>query len=250
MQVNLVLSGGGARGFAHLGMVKALIELGFEPKAISGTSAGAMAGAFLAAGYAPDEIVELFIKNNFFKMLGGAFNKGLLNMDKMETFFQSSLPSDFESLKIPLNVNATDILTGEVVWFNAGLLIKPVLSSASIPGLFKPIFYQNKLLVDGGVINNLPVEPFVGSPLKTIGMHVNHVGVIRPPSTTWSVIERVFELGVYSNAEHRRKMCDIYLEPEALSSIKIFDYQKARSIYQIGYDHVMQRRDELLSLIS
>jgi NTE family protein len=249
MQVNLVLSGGGARGFAHPGMIKALVELGFEPVAVSGTSAGAMAGAFIAAGYPPEEILELFIKNNFFKMVGGAFNKGLLNMDKIETFFRASLPSDFSALQMPLSINATDILTGSVVWFNSGELVKPVLASASIPGLFKPIVYEDKLLVDGGVMNNLPVEPFVDSSLKIIGMHVNHVGVISSPSTTWSVLERSFELGVYSNAEYRRKQCDIYLEPEGLSTVKIFDYQKARAIYQLGYDHVMQRRNELLSVL-
>lgn len=249
MHVNLVMSGGGARCFAHLGMIKALQELDFEPNAISGTSAGAMVGAFFSAGYSPQEILALFVKNNFFKMVGGAFNKGVLNMDKIDLFFQSVLPLSFEELRLPLTVNATDILSGTVVWFNSGPLVKPILASASIPGLFKPIYLNGKLFVDGGVMNNLPVEPFVGSGLKIIGMHVNHVGIIPTLTTTWSVLERSFELGVYSNAEHRQKSCDIYLEPKELAAFKIFDYQKAHEIFQIGYDHVMQRRDELLSVL-
>ena len=99
-KVQICLSGGGARGFAHLGVVEALLEMGIEISRYSGTSAGAMAGAFLAAGYEPRVVLDLLVENKIFRMFRGAFSRGILKMDKVETFFEQYLPATFDGFKI------------------------------------------------------------------------------------------------------------------------------------------------------
>lgn len=141
--IGLVLSGGGARGFAHLGVMKALTELGIHISEISGTSAGAIAGSLFAAGYAPDQILEIIEETNVFDFLRPVFNKpGLSSMEKVEEVLSNYLSDDsFESLQIKLFVNATDLNSGEEIFFSSGPLIKPIVASACIPVIFSPVAF-------------------------------------------------------------------------------------------------------------
>lgn len=248
MKIQLCLSGGGARGFAHLGAMEALFEMGFKVARISGTSAGAMAGSFLAAGYEPKQILELFIENQLFKKFRGAFNRGILKMDGVDTLFKKYLPENFSDLKIPIYVAVTDLLSGKVHFIHDGLLMPVLLGSSSIPGLFKPVKFKNMLLVDGGVLNNLPVEPLKKYSYPIIGVHVNPLGAIAPPTSTWAVLERTFHLGVLSNTVYREAMCAVLIEPQDLTKTKVFDYKKARETYKAGYDQVYRQADELIRI--
>jgi NTE family protein len=248
--VQVCLSGGGARGFAHLGVAQALSEMNVEIVRISGTSAGAMAGSFIAAGFPPDEVLELFIKNELFKKFRGAFNKGLLKMGGVGPLFSKYLPEKFEDLKLPLFVAVTDILSGKIHYLHDGKLMPAILGSSSIPGLFKPVKFNDMLLVDGGVLNNLPVEPLQKYNVPIMGVHVNPLGPISPPSTTWSVLERTFHLGVFSNTVYREEKCAILIEPADLKSTKVFDYRKARESYKAGYDQVRRQSAEILQKLS
>ncbi len=250
MKIQLCLSGGGARGFAHLGVVEALLEMGFDIQRISGTSAGAMAGSFIAAGYSPSEILELFISNKLFSKFSGAFNRGLLKMDGVGTLFSKYLPVNFEDLKLPMVIAATDILSGKTRFFQQGPLLPAIIGSSSIPGLFKPVKYQDMLLADGGVLNNLPVEPLKKYALPVIGVHVNPVGEIGAPTSTWAVLERTFHLGVFSNTVYRMQQCDVVIEPAELKNTKVFDYRKARDIYKAGYKQVKHEAESLLDKFS
>lgn len=246
MKIQLCLSGGGARAFAHLGAVQALSELGFEVVRISGTSAGAMAGAFLAAGLAPAEVRDIFLKRQLFRMFSGAFQHGLLKMDGVEKLILQYVPDDFEGLNIPLVVSATDLLQGQTVFFSRGAVAPVVAGASSIPGLFRPVKWGQHLLVDGGVLNNLPVEPLEKYAAPVFGIHVNPVGHVPPPRSAWAVLERTFHLGVYSNIISRVERCDVFLEPAGLKHYKVFDYNKGAEIYRLGHAEVIARADELL----
>lgn len=249
-KVQLCLSGGGARGFAHLGVAEALHEMGIEVSRISGTSAGAMAGAFLAAGYDPRLVLELLIEHKIFRMFRGAFNGGLLKMNKVEAFLNQYLPASFSELKIPMYIAVTDLLSGKVYFMNEGNIKQIILGSCSIPGLFKPVNYNQMLLVDGGVLNNLPIEPLQNYKDPIIGVHVNPVGELSKISSTWSVLERSFHLCVFSNTVYREAKCDLLIEPQALMNTKVFDYKKSKDFYKMGYQQTMLQRDEILNLLS
>lgn len=246
MKIQLCLSGGGARGFAHLGVIQGLYELGFDIVRISGTSAGAIGGSFIAAGYAPEEILAIFIQKKLYRLVSGAFNRGLLKFNGVEELVKQNLPADFKSLKIPLIVSATDLISGKTIYFEEGELAPVITAASSIPGLFKPVAYKNYMLLDGGVLNNLPVEPLLKYPEPVIGVHVNPVGTIAEPTSTLAVLERTFHLQVYSNTEERERKCDLLIEPAALRGVRVFDYDKGNIIFRAGYDEVIRRADELL----
>ncbi|WP_316929017.1 patatin-like phospholipase family protein [Nitritalea halalkaliphila] len=168
--LGIALSGGGIRGIAHLGVLQALNDYGIFPTHLSGSSAGAIVGAMYAKGFAPKEIFDIIVQTNYFKFIRPAISwTGILKMDTTEELYRKYLGEDsFESLNVKLTVAATDIQRGKVIYFNQGELIKPVMASSCIPGMFDPIQIGNKILVDGGVLNNLPVEPLEASVIRSL----------------------------------------------------------------------------------
>src|SRR6187401_3388039 len=176
-KIGIALSGGGARGFAHLGVLKALEEMGITISEISGTSAGAIAGAFYCYGYKPDQILEIVTSTGFLKSVRPAWSWiGLLSMDGFKAVMHKYLPEDsFEKLKIPLTVATTEIRLGKVTYFDSGELISRVIASSSIPALFDPKVLDGHVFVDGGIIDNLPARPLVGKTDFIIGSHCNPV---------------------------------------------------------------------------
>lgn len=248
MKIGLVLSGGGARGIMHLGVVKALQERGVVISAIAGTSAGAIVGALIAHGYSPDEILSKLLKTNFLKYLRPSFNgPGLLRMDKVEELYLELLPHDaFESLNIPLTVAATDIEAGEIVYFQSGPLIRPLMASSCLPGIFEPIRYNKKLFVDGAVLNNLPIEPLVQKGIEfLIGVNCNPPRLDKPIRSMRTVIERSLLLAVRNKTQERIQQCHLVFEPKEVGKYDIFDVRKAREIFLTGYHSVIKSPEKL-----
>lgn len=251
MKIGIVLSGGGARGFAHLGSIKALMELGFQPQMISGVSAGAIAGALVAAGYHPDKILEIFIATKLYRFLrlsvGRSFT-GLLKMERVERLYELYLPDTFEELKIPLTVCATDIQAGKSVFFSNGILIKPIMASCCIPVVFEPLRMNGGIYADGGLLNNLPVEPLLDKCDFIIGIHTNPINTALPLTSMRAIMERSLLLAIQNNVKDRAKKCDLFIEPPTLNRFTTFDSKKARDIFEIGYDYTMQLTEKLLQI--
>lgn len=241
-KVGLVLSGGGARGVSHLGAVKALAEHGIRPHLISGTSAGAIAGGLLAYGYSPDEVLDIIMQTNFVRYLRPSFGgSGLIRLDRLEGMYRKHIPENtFECLKTPLLVTATDVHAGETVCFREGELARPVLASCSLPGLFEPVYYQGRFLVDGGVLNNMPVEPLEGHVDYIIGIHCNPFMQRCPPRNVREVITRSIILAVHTKNRDRFSKCDLLIEPPQLCDFSLYNLRKARELFKIGYDHAHQ----------
>lgn len=239
MKTGLVLSGGGARGIAHLGVIKALYEQGITIDRIAGTSAGAIVGALLGHGYTPDEILKIIETTPFFKHVRPAFTRmGLLRLDKAEGLYRQHLPHDsFEALKIPLHVVATDLVEGEPVVFDEGELVRPVLASCCIPGIFEPYSINKRYYVDGGVLNNMPVEVLENKVDFIIGVHCNPFTMQKPITSMKGVLERSLILAVQSKTKERFAKCNVLIEPPELSRFDVFDLRRAREIFRIGYDY-------------
>ncbi len=242
MKIGLALSGGGARGFAHLGILQALHEKDIRPDVIAGTSAGAMVGAFYSAGFAPTEIFKIFTQTSFGRSLRPALSaRGLLRMDFLEVFFRKYLSDDaFEKLSIPLTISATDLVRGKTVYFSEGPLIRPLLATACIPALFQPVEIGDHFYVDGGLLNNLPVDPLIGYTDYVIGVNVNHYHVQSDVKSVRKVLEKCFQLAISTNAKARIQQCDLYMEPPALGLFSIFEVGKAQDIYDIGYRYAIK----------
>lgn len=246
MEIGLVLSGGGARGFAHLGVIKGLLEQGFQPKMISGVSAGAVIGAMYANGYSPDEILDILISaklNRYFRL--SISRTGFMKMERLAKLYQTHLPGTFEELQLPVFACTTDLQGGKSEFFHAGPLIRPLMASCSIPVVFEPVQINGRGYVDGGVLNNLPVEPLLGKCNYIIGIHTNPFNVEPPLTSMRSVIERSLLLAIQGNIKERIKQCDLFIEPPTLNQFTTLDNAKARDIFEIGYEFTMQLTGQL-----
>ncbi|MCA9839066.1 MAG: patatin-like phospholipase family protein [Trueperaceae bacterium] len=157
-QVGLILSGGGARGFAHIGVLKALEQTDIQIDVVAGTSMGAVLGAFHAAGYKAESIYKIAKDLSWRDVLDLSLNSGFIKGDKLHRFLSEYLPRNFKDLKKPLAVTTTDIETGEEVVIMEGDLITALRASSCYPGAFEPLQFRGRTLADGGIVNNLPVE--------------------------------------------------------------------------------------------
>jgi NTE family protein len=157
-RIGLVLSGGGARGFAHIGLLRVLERHGVEVDVLAGTSMGAILAALHAHGYRADDLHELAASVSWRDVLDVSFDAGLLKGEKLHHLLATYLPATFAELGRPLAITCTDIEHGEEVTYTDGDLIPIVRASACFPGAFEPVQHAGRTLADGGICNNLPVD--------------------------------------------------------------------------------------------
>lgn len=145
------------RGIYHVGVLDALTRAGMRPTEICGCSAGAIIGALFAAQEEPDA-AQLLRDTRLRSLVGlSATGTGMLSTARLETFLRERLPTNIEDLRLPVVINATDMVTGEEVVFRTGPLVPALLASSAIPGIFPLVEVDGRYLADGGVVNNLPV---------------------------------------------------------------------------------------------
>ncbi len=241
-KTGIALSGGGARGISHLGIIKAITESGINIDMISGTSAGSIIGALISVGYSPEEILDIIRSTKFFRFVRPAMKRGLLDIEKAGDIFRKYISvNDFANLKIPLTLAATNLRTGTVDYFSKGDLIGPILASCCIPVIFKPYEYQGFPYVDGGILNNLPTEPLVKSCDRIIGSSCNPIDPDFESTSVRKIIERSLLLAVGGNTIESRRHCALFIEPPQLSKISGFELNRAEEIFNIGYEFAMRK---------
>jgi NTE family protein len=244
MNIGLVLSGGGMRGVAHLGAIKALEEHNIYPTHIAGASAGAIVGALYAHGYAFDEMLELFKSVKLLDYKKYALNKpGFIDAEKFYDVFKEKLPDDnFSALKKKLFITATNITEGKLEVFSKGELIKPVLASSAFPGLISPINFNEALYIDGGVLNNFPVDLIKADCDVVIGVYVNLYGSASTKDFKhfYNVIERAININIAKSDEAKFADCDIVIAPKKLTQFGLFDKNNIDEIFEIGYNDMIK----------
>lgn len=239
MNIGLVLSGGGARGAAHIGVIKALEEESIFPTHISGTSAGAIVGSLYAAGVSWPEILDFFKTITIFSTNRYARNKpGFLNSANFYDDLKAFFPEDnFETLKKPLFVTAANIVDGTSKIFSEGELIKPIIASASFPGVFTPTEIDGEYYVDGGTLNNFPVEPLKVACDKIIGVYVNPLKqvTIKDLKHSYSIVERAYKIKVAAESMIKFTDCDMVVNPQGLIKYGTFNMTNIDAIFNLGY---------------
>jgi NTE family protein len=241
-KTGLALSGGAARGLTHLGVIKALYEADIRPDYIAGTSAGAIVAAFIADGYEPDELLDIFMEKKILMLMRINFGKaGLLKMtgvrDVMEKYLRAK---NIEDLKIPIYITCTNLNSGMAEYFNKGEIIEKLLASSSMPGIFAPIQINGSLFVDGGIVDNLPVKPLLKKCNKIIGVDVNYTGPVDKIGSAVEVLERAFHLSIRSKIEEKTKKCDLFIDPAELSDFGLTDIARGKEMFEIGYRKAKQ----------
>lgn len=251
--VGIVLSGGGSRGLAHIGVLEALRENGIEPGCISGTSAGALVGALYAAGYSAAEMFEFFVKRNPFRPSKLTLRKaGFVDTDKVVEDLRAYFPEDsFEALRKRLFVTATDLVHGRLDVFSSGPLVRPVVASCSVPLIFAPTSVDGCPFVDGGIISNFPVDPLLGLCDVILGVYASPLRAIDPSGleSSLAVAQRALEIGMFHNSRRSFHHCDLVLSPPALAGQPTFALKVSRSLVEAGRAAALGRMDEIRAVV-
>lgn len=277
------LSGGGARGYAHIGILKVLEENGIYPDYITGTSIGAIIGGLYAQGYTADEIGQLAATLDWDRLLEDKYVRrdlyighkrwtpyGNLNLEMGEDwvphlpssvlvgneinlelfhfFHPSSLQRDFFALPIPFACVATDLVTGEPVVFTQGTLMQAIRASMSIPSLVEPFEFGGRTFIDGGISQNLPLAQVreLGADV-VIGLKVN--STLRSEEKLVDIIDvldQSINIGITRNLNEDLGECDLLLEP-ALESFSASDLRTVEDIVAAGETYARERLDRIIA---
>ncbi|MCA8830606.1 patatin-like phospholipase family protein [Hymenobacter pini] len=254
--LGLALSGGGARGIAHLGVLAALDELRLPVARLSGVSSGGIVAVLYAAGLPPREVLRLLQELRISRVARLALSRyGLLTMDAAGRLLEQHLGAGltFEQLRLPVTLVATDLLAGESVRFSSGPVLPPMLASAAVPILYRPVEYQGRQLVDGGLLNNLPVEALVDEAppgVRIVGVHCNPPNPAAQVNNLRAVVERTFNLAIGSNTVPSKRLCHLLLEPPELCEFRTMSFLRAADIFEAGYRHTLSQAANLAALLA
>lgn len=238
-RLGIALSGGGVKGVAHLGIFKALEEIGLRPELISGVSAGAIVGALYADGHKPEECRDFLNDSSYFQYvsIGLKTKLGIASNDRLHTLLDSFLTAKtFEELQIPLVVNATELYEGKNTYFFRGPLVDKLVASSSFPIALTPTTIGDKMYVDGGIFCNLPASIIRERCNTLIGVHVNPIMTQHTINNIKDVAERIYTLMIQSNTVIEKHICDLMIEPVKARNYTTFDKSKIKTIYKIGYE--------------
>lgn len=260
--VGVTLCGGGARAYSHLGVLQALYEYDIYPDIYSGSSMGAIIGAFLANGYTPQELHDIILKEKFNKVnnilhMGKEKGKymGLSSHKKIKRVFEKYLPHNhFDSLQYPMYICVSNLTSGKAEYVSSGDdLHDYLLGSSSIPALFNPIFIDSSCYVDGGVLDNFPARIIRDKCDVLIGVESGAVLPIQNLKKIKDVAARSISVVVYNNSLPGYEVCDYLINTSIDDRWTILDFKKFEEIYQAGYVAAikyLQENPELVNRVS
>lgn len=286
LSVGLVLSGGGAKGIAHIGVIKRLEEAGVRIDYITGTSMGSLVGALYAIGYSSDQLTEIAKSSNWNQLFsekpartfisnyertfdnrtivsfpissrGLDLPFGIISGQNIYSFLSRYTwpvhgTQSFDDFPIPFATVATELSTGDPKTFKSGYLPDAIRASISIPSLMRPHTIEDVAYIDGGLSNNLPVEQ-----AKEMGadfvIAVNVAAPVMPTdslNTFAEVLNQVVNYRINEKIEHQIGLADIYINPEKVNAFEILDFDQVDRFIKIGYDETGKYIDEINNLVA
>lgn len=242
--VGLAMSGGGAKGFSHIGVLMAFERCGIKPDVLAGVSAGAIASVLYGAGLTPQEMIQCFQDASKF----GDFTEwaipreGFLKLDRFGKLLDEWLPvKRLEELKIPAVVCATDIDHGKSVGWSKGEIIPRVLASCSIPVVFNPQTINGVKYVDGGVLRNLPAWAIRGYCKTLYGANCSPLRhTFTGKKTLLDLAFRSYHLMLKANIAQDLRLCDKIIQVNELSQVSTFQLSSLQKGVMAGYDAAMR----------
>lgn len=251
----LVLCGGGALGAVEVGLYRALVELGITFDFVVGASIGAVNGALIAAGLTPAEMEERWRRLRTRDVLGPRWQAirllwgapSVFHNHRLRAFLQETLPVPwFRQLRIPLYVVATDLKTGEAAVLDQGDLIEAILASTALPGVFPPMLWRGRQLIDGGLSDNVPIDVAVARGAgHVIGMLCGCGQVPwRHPSLV-SILGQSFALALQARFRadlrfYKDRLDICILDPCPGSGLPLLDFDRASTLIEPAYEHALK----------
>jgi NTE family protein len=283
LKVGLVLSGGGAKGLAHIGVLKAIEDAGVRIDYIGGTSMGAIVGALYASGYSVKQLDSIFTSVDFNTIIQDELPRNAktfyekmesekyaltLPFDNFEVSFPSGLSKgqnvynliskltahvndidDFSKLPIPFFCVATNLETGKMVILDKGYLPRAVTASGALPSLFSPVIIDDMLLVDGGVVNNYPVDEVRAKKMDVI-IGVDVQNGLKDRSQLKSFLDLLVQINIFrtvNEMETKRPKTDIYIHPE-IEDFTVVSFSEGRKIIETGEVEAAKFKGDLEAL--
>lgn len=233
----LALGGGGARGFAHAGVIEALLEVGLRPQIVAGVSAGSVVAVMYAAGLSPRDMMKAFDNLTFSSLTTLRIPRGgLFNLDKFQEFLHKTIPYDrLEQLPIPAIVCATDFEKGQKVAFERGSIPEVVAASCCIPIAFTPIEIDGVRYVDGGVLANLPCWAIRDRCRFLMAVNVSPLISRSVNNSLMDVALRSYELITKNNTNDDMTVADMLIRTDDIANYKVFDLKGKQDAFDSGY---------------
>ncbi|MHC0439319.1 patatin-like phospholipase family protein [Flavobacterium sp. 3-210] len=284
-KIGLVLSGGGAKGFAHIGVLKVLEEAGIKIDYIGGTSMGSVIGGLYATGYNASQIDSIFKKTNFDELINDyiprssknfygkkndelyaitlpfsnfkigipeALSKGMYNYNLLSSLTRNVRHvRDFNKLPTPFLCIGTNIETGEEVLLNKGNLVQAMMASAAFPSLFTPVEIDGKLLVDGGVANNYPIQEVrnLGADI-IIGVDVqDDLQTRKGLKNATRILVQITNLQSIEKMKTKRKETDIYIKPD-IRDFGVISFDRGEEIIRKGEEATFAVYEKIKTLVT
>ena len=236
-RVGLVLGGGAARGIAHIGVIKVLLAAGVTIHVIVGTSSGSIFGALLAGGMGIDSIEKATRRAGWNRLIRIALaRRGAVSGESIERLIEDAIGArQFNQLKIPFAAVATDLSTGRLVAIRRGSVARAVHASSAIPGVFVPVRVGGRLLCDGMVTENVPIEVALsaGADVVIASDVVPNCILNKDPENMVEVLERALDIGVKRHSLGSKPLADFYIEPVA-KNISPFALNHADELIEMG----------------
>lgn len=283
-KIGLVLSGGGAKGLAHIGVLKVLEEAGIRPDIITGTSMGSIVGSLYAAGYTVEELtqinknadweqlltddeqlrkvamdekretkkylIEIPIKDKKIDLPAGLIEGQHLEAYFSELFWPLTSEEDFNEFPIPFHCMSVDMVSGKTIEHRSGNIVSCIRASMSIPTVFSPVKMDSMLLVDGGVTRNFPVQEAIDMGAEVIiGVYVGYQEDVKASdlSSMTDILQRSIALAGIVDAREQFPKCDILIVPD-MGGYTSADFTKGAIIQQLGEDAARKQYDEIKAL--
>ena len=241
--LGLALGGGAVLGAAHIGVLKAIEEQKIEISAISGTSIGALVAAFHAFGNPYKDIQEMILHIGWSDISSFSLSKfGLMTNQKLEKLIHSHLGKvKIEDAEIPLCIVTTNINDGSKCVLEKGDLAQAVMASTCLPGVYQPIKLGNALLIDGGIVENVPISPLIELKVdKIIAVDLNTNKKYDAPNNIVELLINSFHYLLASAVESQSKEADVLIQPD-LSEFNLYDVKQVDKLVQIGYETAIER---------
>lgn len=259
-KIGLALGSGGARGVAHLGVIKALEEEGIRPDYITGCSMGSVVGAGYASGLTVEEMYEVVVKLKAINLIDFSAvpitKLAIFKGKKMQNLLLSKIgETRFEDLKIPFKCVASDLYSGRLKVLSEGSVAQAVRASSSMPGIFPPVKIKNALLIDGGVLCRVPTEQvwdMGADAVIAVDVLCNTGEPVKQVRNMIALTTRIFDIMDHNGTEMKKKLTkrrgEIYIVPEmkGQSQYAVKDFDKA---YLAGYDTAKAQMKKIKKLV-
>jgi len=245
-KIGLALGGGAILGMCHIGVLQAIDELKIPISCISGTSAGSLVGVLYASEITPSQLKRIALSSHWGLLARPSLpRRGIFSTEPMEEFLKKYLDTlQIQELKIPFSAIAVDAVEGKEIIFREGYIPTAIRSSCAVPGIFRPIEQGEMLLIDGGIMDNVPVTP-----VKHLGAEVVIAVSIAPGFNTWKpkntleLILKSFLLAQLSNSKREMGHADIIIDIDT-KKISPVDFRSSEELIEIGYTAGMKALKE------